>query len=395
MPGPYTEDEKLYLETVNQFLAKADTQALHAEMKSLRETVTGFDSRLTQVQEANTELTRANEMIQSAHELLETRLKESMGVNDELKTKVEELLRTVEATADVNAGLQATNEGLRDSVESLRKRFMLAQQDKKGFMTLQGQLTQVLVRLDEAEDAIDHVAKLASQGEDDTSSVHGQRYYTYANHMVQFEGRPAQEPKRRQIEEWGHDMDWTEVASPPEIAHHAEYDDEPSVSQNFEQLEFPSRYEFGIPPKQIVSPRQQQKQQLLVSRKHAEPVREISGNRTATREQPGAQDAEHSGSKRLRLEAIQKHCAATIHAFEAAPPKNHRRFIWAFINGFNDHEFSMWLQEQLLENLPPTMIRRASMPFREHNRRIALTPTVTWEAVREVMKHIQLVPFLE
>lgn len=58
-----------------------------------------------------------------------------------------------------------------------------------------------------------------------------------------------------------------------------------------------------------------------------------------------------------------------------------RQFIWAFIDRLNDKETSRWIQENLLENLPSSMVHASRS---RGNRIIALGLGVTWDAVLNI-----------
>lgn len=168
------EDERLYLETITHFLAKADTQALHTALTSLQTTVSALETRLTTLQNVHTKLATTNEAVQTNNEALQARLESCLALNDALRAKHDDLQRNVEAAARASAEMRISTEELRGSVEALRSRVLgMAQQrdreqhqgsDKAAVLALQGQITQVEIRLEDVEGVVEHVARLVGRG---------------------------------------------------------------------------------------------------------------------------------------------------------------------------------------------------------------------------------------
>lgn len=203
MAGPYTEDERIYLEIVNQFLGKADSRALHQEIKGLRETVAAVDGRMSEIRQVTTgiqkdihagslanaelqrdvqqsrqanaelqsdlqhiklaisELQKENQQLQTANQTLQANLGEALGANSKLEGKYDDLQRTCDAITGVNANMRASIEGLQSAVKDLHDCIL---QDGREAQKTRDRTAQVEARLDEHESVIDHVAKRFIRG---------------------------------------------------------------------------------------------------------------------------------------------------------------------------------------------------------------------------------------
>lgn len=73
-------------------------------------------------------------------------------------------------------------------------------------------------------------------------------------------------------------------------------------------------------------------------------------------------------------------------------PKNHRVFIWQFIEGSGDAEFCTWVQQHLHAALPDKVTLSKRQPRKEGERIVALDRQLKWDDVRAAMKGASL-PF--
>lgn len=73
------------------------------------------------------------------------------------------------------------------------------------------------------------------------------------------------------------------------------------------------------------------------------------------------------------------------------PGKDHRSFIWSFIEGIDDSECARFIQEYLIDEFPDDKVWRSKSP--RNGRIMALSKDMKWEDVKEAMSHLPEPPF--
>ncbi|PSR77549.1 hypothetical protein BD289DRAFT_143242 [Coniella lustricola] len=381
MPGSLTstcssEDERLYIETITQFLAKADTQALHTALASLQTTVSSLEARLATLQDDHAKLVSTNEAIQTTNQALRTRLDSCLSLNEALRTKHDDLQRNVEAAVRVNAEMRISTEDLRGSVEALRGRFMgMAQQQEdksSAVLALQGRMTQVDLRLEDVEGVVEHVARLVGRGP------------------------PVSSIQERGIESWSRNNMSTGPVERHDGPRNVEYGEHPTTSQPARHEPVRTRNSLDEYQPQDLIPQQRAQPQQQHSVQMPGPLEEATGNNSPSNDDSNDNDNDTtmSSSSYKRFQSIRRHYLIKKQEFKQSQPRDQRRFIWSFIDGCKDKQFSVWFQQKLLDGLDPEMAHPASQRSGRSGRTLALTSAVTWDAVRAVLKGVDVPDFL-
>lgn len=100
-------------------------------------------------------------------------------------------------------------------------------------------------------------------------------------------------------------------------------------------------------------------------------------------------------SSTARRKMFEGHFVATRRQYHLKKPgKDHRHFIWSFIEGIQDQELARWTQEYLLNNL-----RDRAAPVKcktpRKGRIIALSRDIKWEEVKEALRQMPTPHFLQ
>ncbi|ROW11195.1 hypothetical protein VMCG_01136 [Cytospora schulzeri] len=124
-----------------------------------------------------------------------------------------------------------------------------------------------------------------------------------------------------------------------------------------------------------------------------EGTRTIPGHtarKEATRNEGARKEARRQNS---RFKAFEAHFLAMRKKYHVKKPgKDHRPFIWSFIEGIDDKEWAQYTQEYLMKTLPDDKVHRSKSP--RNGRIMALDLGVKWEDVRDAMSRMQVPPSL-
>ncbi|ROW01549.1 hypothetical protein VSDG_01974 [Cytospora chrysosperma] len=104
----------------------------------------------------------------------------------------------------------------------------------------------------------------------------------------------------------------------------------------------------------------------------------------AAREDAARKEARPQNS---RFKAFEAYFLAVRKKYHAQKPKDHRAFIWSFIEGISDKEWAQYIQEYLVKALPGKAWRSKSP---RNGRVVALDIGLKWEEVREAMSRMQI-----
>lgn len=195
MPSLGNEDDALLLECVNTFIDKADNQILHnataknaEEVHALRESVTALQGRMHKLEQEKAEFHTFTEKQRTQNEKLQVTvgklqstnleiheaLAKSESAKDELQASYAELQAKYEELGGNQKRLDGNHDQLNSTtkkylgdiqqlqgvIQDLRSRVGQISNDKDMMLTLQGHVTQVVVRQEELQEAFEEVANM-------------------------------------------------------------------------------------------------------------------------------------------------------------------------------------------------------------------------------------------